>query len=363
MPLWDPMRRPPLLLRGHGDPLDSVVPVVERYEKLAAKALEKYQQSSGNHQHPVVIIGAATLDSLLDQPEGVDLIGDLDLAEAAERSGVSDFSFGTAEAEELRGALTALRGAAGEQWVLDGLNSGSLSGPAGTTSAQLLGFTQPGSDLAFTDIDGNLIAQANVKIAQSARVIQEHFDRHPDVPIIYASSDAAQDAQRLGFQVIPGGDIPDSVEQVVIDIGRTSEAFDQEIAAGLGIGDWAADQASALDLLDAVPWFSTAAIAVRAIQRLRAGASRAEVLRESGRDATVAAAGIASGKIAASATSSEPSIAVIALLASSLTYAATEVRRDWRQTSTGLGVAADFAERLTGLRATTSPKPKTHGFR
>lgn len=363
MPLWDPMTRSPLLLRRDGDPLDTLVPVVERFEKLAMQSLEKYRKPSGDGPTPIVIIGAATLDTLLDDPEGVDLIGDLDLAEAAERSGMSEFSFGTAEAEELRGALTALRGAVGEQWVLDGLNSGDLSGPAGTTTAQLLGFTEPGSDLAFTDADGNLIAQANVKIAQSARVIREHFENHPDVPIVYASSDAAQDAQRLGFQVITGGDVPESIEHVVIDIGRSSKVFDQEIATGLGLGEWTADQASALDLLDAVPWFSTAAIAVRAIQRLRAGASRAEVIRESGRDATVAVAGLASGKVAASATSSEPSIAAIALLASSLTYAATEVRRDWRQTSTGLGIAASFAERLTGSRATTSAQRATHGAR
>jgi len=240
---------------------------------------------------------------------------------------------------------------------------GERYGPAGTTTAQLLGFTQPGSDLAFTDADGNLIAQANVKIAQSARVIREHFDRHPDVPIVYASSDAAQDAQRLGFQVILGGDVPESVDQVVIDIGRSSEAFDQEIAAGLGLGEWAADQASALDLLDAVPWFSTAAIAVRAIQRLRAGASRAEVLRESGRDVTVAAAGIASGKIAASATSSEPSIAVIALLASSLTYAATEVRRDWRGAGWSLAAAATLADYLTDLHSAQPSSPSHHRSR
>ena len=340
------MTKRPLLLRDGDDPLESLRPLVDRWESMAYRAIGPYVGDHRSPDRPLLLIGAAALDGYLIALDDVELIGDSELVDSATRAGLSDFRIDTAQAEELRGALTALRGAVGEQWVIDHLNSGSLASPSGATAAELMGFTNPGTDIAFTGNDGQLLAQANVKVASSAQVILEHFERHPDVQIVYASSDAAADAARRGLRVLQMGDPIEAHHPVVVDIGRSSTDFDNDIVDHLPAIRGLDDLASVADFLDAIPWFSMGAIAVRAFHRLQAGGQRADVLRESGRDALVSTAGAAASHVAASVTSSEPSVALIAVAASSLTYAATEVRRSWRDTAEGLRRAADLAEQI-----------------
>jgi len=65
----------------------------------------------------------------------------------------------------------------------------------------------------------------------------------------------------------------------------------------------------------------------------------------------VVSAGTISNRAAAAVTSSEPAIVAIAAVASSLTYAATEVRRNWKDLGIDLQRVADDAEHLARLHA------------
>ena len=347
------MRQVPIPLRRDGDPLDSLRNVAEGYENLVTNALAAHRARLRQPSIRLLIIGAPAFDAVVQQSTHVELIDDGELAEAAARAGIDGFDFDTTHAEELRGALTALRGAVGEQWVINQIASDQLPVPVSAIAAELQGFTHPGSDIAFTGPDGSVVAQANVKIAGSARVIVDHFRRHPDVSMVYASSDAAADAERRGLQVIKFGEPLNADDAVVIDIGRSSREFDNQIAEGLGLGGGIEHTDWDPDAIDALPFFSIGAIAVRATQRLRAGANRAELVRESGRDVVVASAGTVSNRAAAAVTSSEPAIVAIAAVASSLTYAATEVRRNWKELGIDLQRVADDAEHLADASVTS----------
>lgn len=112
-------------------------------------------------------------------------------------------------------------------------------------------------------------------------------------------------------------------------------------------------------LLDDIQWFSVRTIAVRAIQRLQADEARAAVLRDAGRDATVASVGATAAHAAASVASSELSVALVALTASSLTYAVTEVRRSWVDASVGLRQAAELAEQIADRFDPPPPRDRT----
>ncbi|MCB9379713.1 MAG: hypothetical protein H6513_03355 [Acidimicrobiaceae bacterium] len=353
------MTKLPLLLRREGDPLDELAPVLDEWEAIGDQAVEPYVGRRRTPDSPLLVIGAAALDGYFAAEGAVELMGDGELVEAVTRAGLHDFPFGTAEGERLRGALTALRGAVGEQWVLDHLTSGALASPVGASAAELMTFTHPGTDVVFTGDDGHVVATANVKIASSARVILDHFAAHPDVPIVYASSDAAADAARHGLQVLTMTDAAGGHGHVVVDIGRSSVDFDHDVTSLLPETYGLDDVAFVAEFLDNIPWFSMGAIAVRAIQRLQAGEARAAVLRDAGRDATVASVGATAAHAAASVASSELSVALVALTASSLTYAVTEVRRSWVDASVGLRQAAELAEQIADRFDPPPPRDRT----
>jgi len=293
-----------------------------------------------------VMITAVGVDAVIASHGDPDLLGDSEFAGAAERAGVGGFAIDGADAERARGALTALRGAAGEQHVQHLFDTGQLAMPSGTSSARLTAFTEPGSDIVFWDASGDVVDAANVKIAASARVIVEHFSRHPQVRIAYASSDAAHDAARghLAAAVVGVGDpIPHS-GHVVVDIGKSSVEFDTEIRSAVTALETGWDDY--FDWLDQIPWISGGAVAYRALRRIQAGESRARTLRATGKDAVKVTVGKSVGAAAATVTNSEPTIFLLATASTVVANAIFEVRESWDAASAPLRHVANQAEDL-----------------
>lgn len=364
------MTATPRLLRHGGDPIDAVRVVVARYEELARSSRERYLTSfvsprptgggTGHGQSdigtrpPLLVVAATGIDAASAEHLTDDAympLGDTELEWAARRAGLENFDIDGADTEQLRGVLTSVRGAVGEQWVLERLRDHQLPVPEGAVAAELLPFTTPGVDLVFTDDGGATVGTANVKIAGTADVVLRHFERHPDVAIVYATSEAATDAASRGVPVVAlGNPLPEGTP-VVVDIGRSARSFDEEIGATLS----SADQMNHWDAIDLIPWFSVTAIGVRAALRLRAGAPRDRVATQVGRDVTAAGAALVAARIASRITNSEPTTALIAMLTSALTFGALDVRRAWTTLPDGLTAATMIAESL----ATTGHWP--HG--
>lgn len=342
-------RRGWLLVADDSDPMGERERLAVRAEHLAGQAVQRYRSPQDREGLPLLVLTGASFDSVwlgpaTDRAE-VDLLSDVELQAAAERSGLGSFDWESAEAEQLRGAASALRGAAGEHWVTEQLLADGLPAPAGTRTVELVPFHRPGVDLEFRDAAGTLIDTANVKIAGGADVVLRHLEAHPDVRIVYASSDAAADAAQRGVTVIDGmAELP-LEGPVVVDIGRSSADFDGQLLAALP-GGIDLTEAEAVGLFDWVPWLSAGAIGLRAVLRLRAGATRAEVLRSAGRDAVVAAGALGAGKATSLLTSSEPTVLLATILGGSLAYGWLEVRRSWQAGGDADDRVAGLAERL-----------------
>jgi hypothetical protein len=305
---------------------------------------------------PLLVIAATGLDALrLEHATTTELLDDDELLQAAQRAGLAQFDLAGADTERIRGALTALRGSVGEHWVLDRLRTRQLPVPDSTTSVEMLAFTTPGIDLVFSDAAGATTGAANVKIAATADVVLRHFEQHPDVGLVYATSDAATDAAARGLQVLqPGGSIPEH-GPVVVDIGRTSSEFDQQIGATLDRhGDALSASADALDIAELVPWASTAAIAVRALLRLRAGVARQDVVRHAAREATAAGTATAAAHTSSQLTAPEAVVALAAMVTSAVTFGALDVRRSWTTLTDQLAHLTAVAELVSTSHRATS---------
>lgn len=262
------------------------------------------------------------------------------LAEAVTRSGLTEFSPSDADDASTRGALILLRGVAGELWVHEALSAGGLPTPRGQPNAELLEFTTPGADLRFSGPSGEVLA--NVKISRDADVIIDHIAAHPHVPLIYASSDAAEDAGRRGLNVLSGTSTEpfDLHDVTVVDIGRSSLDFDESLSdAWLG-----SDQATPTD--GPVPWFLMAGVLFNAIRRYRQGQGPTSVVRGTVRDVTSGLAGLGVGKAAAGLGASEPISAGTAVLGAALWRAALDVRSEWSDAIVGDALVTSRAEQI-----------------
>lgn len=259
---------------------------------------------------PLVITSFASsyAGTLLEQPEKL-IASREEVRAAIQRFGGNDFRLEGATEAQLRGFLAATRGAYGEQRVIDGLTTGTLPFPRGTRDIRLLDFTTPGADIAFTGTDG-AVSYANVKIASSGRAISEHFLAHPDVEIVYASSDAAAAAKRAGYTVLSGGDSIPHHGPVVIDIGHTSADYDHQVLDiiaphQMGIGHLGGH----LDFADVLDFIPAVAVVYRAHLRLRAGATLAESITGAAVDSLLATAAAKAGS-ALGGLSSEPTAGI-----------------------------------------------------
>jgi len=257
-----------------------------------------------------------------DQRGLEELLAGTELERALARSGVGGFAPGQSTEEATRAVLYAVRGAAGEHWVMERLVNGELPVPQGADRVELIDFHEPGMDLTFYSSATELVS-ANVKIAQDAIVVMRHIERYPDMAVVYASSDAAASAARAGHRVIGADAAPFTLDgsPVIVDIGRSSFDFDDEITTtldavvGSDISVEGVSGAIASDLLGVVPWLSIALITARSTRRARSGAPLRVVVREAGTDGITAGAGLGAGSVVSSLGASTPFTAASSFLA------------------------------------------------
>lgn len=139
------------------------------------------------------------------------------------------------DATQLAGLRVLVRGATGEIATIDALLRGELPLPPGAAEVSLADFGQVGHDIEFASISGAPTRLANVKIASSPAVLREHFATHPDVPIVYASTDAIPPAGD-GIPVVrPGGSFPPdwAGEPIIVDIDVSSDGLDDIVIDAL----------------------------------------------------------------------------------------------------------------------------------
>jgi hypothetical protein len=348
----------PWLVRGHEtEPMEERRRIVERAEKMARDSIASRPSRAGR-ERALLVYATPALDVLTTPvvTDNVDLLGDSELAVAAERANVGHFDWHTAEAESVRGALTALRGAAGEYWVLERLASGELAMPAGAVAVELMAHHHPGVDLRFTDAMGDTVALANVKVAMNETVVLRHFGTYPDVPLVYATSDAAAGVGRHGIVVETGGTLETVSEPTVVDIGVLSTEFDDQIGGALAGGGIAEAQ-----FFSSFPWFSSVAIMYRAVQRVHAGEARAEVLLEVAGDGGRAGGGYLAGSVVAGATGSPLAGLPAAIVGAWAVGATLDVRKVWAGAVDSDRVVTEMVE-MMAARPSAIPSQQTTRF-
>ena len=332
------MSRPPWVLGGK-DPLQDRRALAGALEDLAGRARRTHTKGVAGTRPPLLLLAAGAMDTL-SADAGADLVADPDLMAAAGRAGIDVAARSVAEGEQLRGFVSAVRGAAGEQWVADRLINGELPVPDGTVTAMLHDFGLPGVDITLRDGAGDVLGAANVKIAGTSAVVAEHIERYADaVPVVYATSDAVP--IHIGVPVVgPAGFIGDGLEPVVVDIGVPSTHFSDEVTAAL-----AADIAEAT-ILDDLPCLSAGMVGIRAVRRLQTGASLAEVSRGMGEDTVRSGAAFIGGNVVGSLGAAGAGTAGAAVVAGWAAHGAMEVRRSWRDARLADTRLADMADQI-----------------
>lgn len=338
------MKRAPWLLGGV-DPMQDRRGLADGAEELARAARRSHPRGVPDVRPPLLLLAAGAIDSLVADSTDVeaDLIDHAELVRAAERANIDVGAMSAAEGEELRGFVSAVRGAAGEQWVTERLVSGELPVPDGTVTAVLHDFGVPGVDLTFHDGVGALIGAANVKIAGTADVVTEHLDRYADVvPIVYASSDAVTGAARMGVTVLEAGEQWDAnTGPVVVDIGAPSTRFTDELTGALSAG------VAEASVLDEIPWFSAGMVGIRAMRRLQAGASLAVASRAAGEDSIRSGAAVVAGRVVGELGLAAPVTAAAAVAAGWAAHGALEVRRSWKDAARADTLLAELADQIS----------------
>lgn len=311
--------------------------LVERFEALARSG----RRGSAPFTVPVVAAAGDTLTgwAAADTWPGPTADG-VDLHHALDRAGLADFGFDSADEESLRGAMNLLRGVAGELVVAERLTGGDIAGPIGGDGFSLLGFHEPGADLHFV-VDGAVRA-ANVKISNSANIIVEHFEQHAEVPVVFASSDAARAAADAGITVVHSSESFKWPKdgQLVVDIGVESHEIEQSLLAQLD------DSGISIGILDSTPWFTLAAVVWNAARGVSRGEAAGTVARRAVDDSVSGAVALTVGRLLGAAGATEPISAVGVLLSSAVWRSAVGLRTSWTEAASGDLAVAIRAERL-----------------
>lgn len=143
------------------------------------------------------------------------------------------------------GAVNMIQGYLGEERALNAINSGAVPVPEGRYAALAETSNQPGYDLRLLSEDGSPEMLAQVKISDSSAIIREHFERYPDVSIVYTNSEAARGMiGNPGVTVLSPEDVfPDEPGRYVVDLGlskdeiRTSAVDMVNGSDGVSFGD------------------------------------------------------------------------------------------------------------------------------
>lgn len=142
-----------------------------------------------------------------------------DIAAIAERGDAAQF-----------GAINMVQGYLGEEAALNVINSGSVPVPEGRVATFPDTSNQPGYDLQFIGSDGESPIFAQVKMTDSPSIIRDHFDRYPEVNVVYANSEAAAAlSSDPSIQVLRAGDVfPSDSGHYVIDLGVTKDSIREQ---------------------------------------------------------------------------------------------------------------------------------------
>ncbi|MCC5952054.1 MAG: hypothetical protein JJU45_08150 [Acidimicrobiia bacterium] len=345
-------RRTPWLAGTSSDVLAERDDLADWAEQVAAAASAARLERLARERLPWTVTGAAAIDAVRAAaahiPTG--LLDDTALEDAAARAHLAEFAWADAAPESARGAFWGIRGTAGELWALEELEAGRLPMPDGATAVELVHHNEPGVDLHFVDAAGTEVAAANVKVAATEQVLLRHFGRHPDVALLYATSDAADAAAARGITVVPAdaGSVTVS-EPTVVDLGLSSADFDREVGGALhsAVSEPAAPGAS--ELAQSVPVVSLAVVAVRAARRLHHTRSIGATADGVGRDLVRTGGGLAGGGIAAAAGGATVATAGGAVVGAGVANGLLRVRRLWRDAAARdadlAGLAEDAADR------------------
>lgn len=182
------------------------------------------------------------------------------------------------------GAVNLIQGHLGEQIALDLINSGKVPIPEGRLARLASSPNQAGYDLDLVDPHGNQATlHAQVKIADSAGAIREHFARYPNVNVVYANTDAAQQmAHEHGVTVIaPGAHFPTTSGHVVVDMGISHADVRSE---SFGLLHNTGHETMFHKALEDIPIISLVLIAGRAAgSYLKTDTGEGEIMRTAGR--------------------------------------------------------------------------------
>lgn len=232
----------------------------------------------------------------------------------------------------LDGLVHLIRGYRGEQLVLEALSAGKLPLPPGATDVSLAGETNTEAlDLVIGLADGTAVA-AQVKVSSSGALLHEHFAKHPDVDVIYASTDAADavrdTAAETGITVIGAGDSwPDLGGPVVVDMGFTSMELEATAEHALAAAASVGGDDVLGEVVEAVPLLALGLIALRGARRWRrSGTSNAEIRSRAFDEAKSVITNAGAGEAVAFITSADA-------VAAPVTIATALLRRSWRRSA------------------------------
>jgi hypothetical protein len=181
------------------------------------------------------------------------------------------------------GAINMMQGYLGEERALNAINSGAVPVPDGRYATLAESSNQPGYDLVLLSENGCPSLTAQVKISDSGAIIREHFERYPDISIVYTNSEAANsllnDPNITVLQ--PGDHFPDEAGHFVVDMGfakdeiRSSAVDIMDGADGMSLGD---------QIQDNIPWIALLSIAGRAAyEYVDTDTNVSQILRAAGR--------------------------------------------------------------------------------
>lgn len=191
-----------------------------------------------------------------------------DLIEIASRGEAAQF-----------GAINMMQGYLGEERALNAINSGAVPVPDGRYATLAESSNQAGYDLVLLSENGDPSLIAQVKISDNGAIIREHFERYPEISIVYTNSEAAKsllnDPNITVLQ--PGDHFPNEPGRFVVDMGytkdeiRSSATEIMDSADGASLGD---------QIQDNIPWIALLSIAGRsAYEYLDSDASVSKILQ------------------------------------------------------------------------------------
>ncbi len=194
-------------------------------------------------------LGSTALDQPLMAMPG---FTSADLSEIASRGEAAQF-----------GAINMMQGYLGEERALNAINSGAVPVPDGRYATLAESSNQAGYDLVLLSENGDQSLVAQVKISDSGAIIREHFERYPEISIVYTNSEAANSLLNDPDITVlrPGDHFPNEVGPYVVDIGYSKEEIRSSATDfmngtdGVSIGD---------QIQDNMPWIALLSIAGRA---------------------------------------------------------------------------------------------------